>query len=287
MVKKISNIPEKNLMKVDVLSGIRKIQNVFYEQGIECFSVYENEKIVGVVTKKELVVAHPNRIIADVMSDRYICIDSYKSIWEIKEAFDSNKGVDVIFVKDGKEINGYITREILSAELGKYIDLLTGLYKSDYIFYNTYNLLRNGQHASILFIDLDNFGYIDKKYGHIKGDAILKSVANILKENIDSDSYLCRYAGDEFAVLTPYFIDDSKILAENIINAIKLYVYPNEIPVSVSIGITGCSIDNRKIDSISEVINNMINMASLSSTKAKQKGYGSIIVGDIDIDAIA
>ena len=182
---------------------------------------------------------------------------------------------------------GYITRTILKIELGKHIDLLTGLYKSDYMFYNAYNLIRSGKHISIMFIDMDDFGSIDKKYGHINGDAILRIVANILKENAGSDSYLCRYAGDEFAMVNSHFVGDSRILAEKIINAINSYPFPDDIRVSASIGITGFGAHNKKIDSISGLITKLVNIASLSSTRAKQSDNNSIIIGDIDIDAIA
>jgi len=274
-------------MKVDVMNGVRRIQNVFREESIECFVAYDNESIAGVITKKELVGAHPNRIIADIMSGKYICVECCTYIWEIKEIFDLDKDVNIILVEDGNGIIGYITRTILDIELGKHIDLLTGLYKSDYMFYNAYNLIKSGKHISIMFIDMDDFGYIDKEYGHINGDAILKNVADILKENVGSDSYLCRYAGDEFAIVNSYCIGDSRVLAEKIISTINSYPFPNGIPVSASIGITGFGAHNKKIESISGLISRLVNIASLSSTRAKQSVNNSIIIGDADIDAIA
>jgi len=143
MVKKILNIADNNLMKVDILTGVKKIQTACFEQNIKCFIVSDNNTISGVITEKELVIAHPNRIAADVMSSKYLCVDSSICIWETKEIFDLNKDIDVIFVKKNDEIIGYLTRVILNIELGKSIDLLTGLYKSDYILYSASNILRN------------------------------------------------------------------------------------------------------------------------------------------------
>lgn len=287
MIKKVLNIMDNNFMKVDFVNGVRRIQDVFYERSTECFVVYDNERLVGVVTQKELVGAHPNRIIGDVMSDKYICIDYCTHVWEIREIFDLNRNIDIALVKDEDKVIGYITRITLNTELGKHIDLLTGLYKNDYLFYNAYKLIRSEQNTTIIFMDLNNFGYIDKEYGHINGDAILKDVAEVLKENIASECYLCRYAGDEFAILTPHPIDASKVLAEKIISAISSHEFTNNIPVSASIGITGCRIHNNKIENIFEVIKKLVNVASLASTKAKQSANNSIIVGDVDIDAIA
>lgn len=287
MIKKVSDIIEKNLMKVDVLNGVRRIQNIFHEEGIECFVAYDDIKLTGIITKKELVSAHPNRIIADIMSDKYICVDCCMYIWEIREIFDFKKDINVILVENEDRIIGYISRTILNIELGKHIDLLTGLYKSDYIFYNAYNLIRSGKHTTIIFIDLDNFGYIDKKYGHINGDAILIKVADLLNQNVGLNSYLCRYAGDEFAIVTPNSIDDSRILAEKIINSINSFPFTNDIPVSASIGITGLETHNKKIENISGLISKLVNIASLSSTKAKQSINNSIVIEDMDLDVIA
>lgn len=281
-MQKALNILDKNFTKVNILNGIRSALNAFYEKNINCFAAYDEEKLVGVITQKELISTHPNRIIADAMTDKYKCIDSSTPTWEIKEIFDSNKDICTILVKENNDLKGFLTRTTLDIELAKHTDLLTGLYKSDYIFYNTYKLLNNGNELSLIFIDLNNFGIIDKKYGHINGDLILKNVAKILKENITKDSYLCRYAGDEFAILTPFCIDKCKIFAEKLINAINLYKFPNNIPVSASIGITGYKNHNNKIDDTLSIINKLINIASLASTKAKKKVDTSIVVENMN-----
>lgn len=288
MIKEAFTIVEKNFMKVDILNGVRRIQNIFCEKDIDCFIVYENKQLVGIVTKKELTGAHPNRIIADVMSHKYICINYSTHLWNIKETFDLNKNIHTILVENGHDIIGYITRTTLKAELVSNIDLLTGLYKSQYIFYNAYKFIKNKINTTIIFLDLNNFGHIDKKYGHINGDIILKNVGKILEKNITSDCYLCRYAGDEFAILTSHSVDDSKILSQNIIDIIKSYKFPNNIQVSASIGIVSCKVHNySNINNILDIINKLVNKASLLSTEAKQDGNNPIITGNLDIDAIA
>lgn len=288
MNKKAINIAEKNFMKVDILDGVRRIQNIFCEDDIDCFIVYENKDLMGIVTKKELVRAHPNRILADIMSDRYICINCHIHIWNIKEVFDSNKDINIILLENDNDITGYISRTSLNVEFSKHIDLLTGLYKSDYMFYNAHKFIENKQNTTIIFLDLDNFGLIDKKYGHINGDIILKNVGTILKKNIPTDCCLCRYAGDEFAILTPYCINKSKLISQDILNIIDSYEFPNNIRVSASIGIASCDIHNcSKVTDSLDIINKLVNTASLLSTKAKQSTNTPIITGNLDINAIA
>ncbi|MCM8709428.1 GGDEF domain-containing protein [Clostridium sp. SYSU_GA19001] len=287
MIKKAFDIIENNILKVNVLNATRKIQDIFQEKGTGCFIVYEEDKLTGVITKNELIGSHPNRIAADIMSHKYMRVDYGMYIWEIKEIFDLNEDINVILVEKENEVIGYITRTALNMELSKHIDLLTGLYKSEYMFYNTYKFIKHGKHATIIFIDLNNFGYVDKKYGHIVGDTILKNVSDILRNNLNPNSYLCRYAGDEFAIATPYCIEESKLLAEKIMRAIKSYPFLNDIPVSASIGITGCKIQNNKFRNISTYINKLVNTASLASTMAKKDINNLIIVENVEIDEIA
>lgn len=292
MVKKVSNIMDENFMKVDILDGVKRIQENFYEKNIECFVVFENKSVVGIITGKELVMTHPNRISADAMSKKLTCINASTTVWRAKEIFDYNKDIEIILVEQENEIIGFVTKTTIEIELGKHIDLLTGLYKREYIIYNAYKMIESCKETSILFIDLNNFGYIDKKYGHINGDNILKGVSEVLRKNISEDERLCRYAGDEFAILTPYSTKESRLLAEKLLNSIEKYNFPNAIPVSASIGITGCK-KNNNIQNKLQFVNNLINMASLASTKAKMKikeeaNYNSfIVIDDTDINAIA
>jgi diguanylate cyclase len=57
-----------------------------------------------------------------------------------------------------------------------------------------------GRHA-LLLLDLDGFKDVNDVHGHPVGDALLVSVAERLRELVDSDCTLVRLGGDEFAVL--------------------------------------------------------------------------------------
>ncbi len=54
---------------------------------------------------------------------------------------------------------------------------------------------------SLMFIDLDNFKQCNDTHGHQTGDAVLKSVGDIIREQIRSGDEGFRYGGDEFAVI--------------------------------------------------------------------------------------
>jgi diguanylate cyclase (GGDEF)-like protein len=60
---------------------------------------------------------------------------------------------------------------------------------------------RHGDPNSILLIDIDFFKAINDTYGHYVGDLVLKSMTNILQENIRRTDAICRIGGEEFAIL--------------------------------------------------------------------------------------
>lgn len=60
---------------------------------------------------------------------------------------------------------------------------------------------QSGQSACIMMIDVDHFKKFNDTHGHKAGDEVLKAVAKQLKETAGKDHIVCRYGGEEFAVL--------------------------------------------------------------------------------------
>ena len=55
----------------------------------------------------------------------------------------------------------------------------------------------------LIMIDIDHFKTFNDTYGHPVGDQVLRLVARTLEEGLRSTEMLCRYGGEEFAVIVP------------------------------------------------------------------------------------
>ncbi len=62
---------------------------------------------------------------------------------------------------------------------------------------------RSGRPLSLLMIDVDFFKRINDTYGHAEGDKVLIQVATTLQSIVRQSDFLCRYGGEEFAVILP------------------------------------------------------------------------------------
>ncbi|MFA5261291.1 MAG: sensor domain-containing diguanylate cyclase, partial [Candidatus Omnitrophota bacterium] len=64
--------------------------------------------------------------------------------------------------------------------------------------------LKRQQPLSFLMMDLDEFKRYNDRYGHPAGDIVLKTIGQILREMFSEPKFfICRYGGEEFAVLLP------------------------------------------------------------------------------------
>ena len=269
-IKRVADIYSKEFYVVDVLDGVSKIRSFLLETGNDCCPVMDEGNLVGVITYKDLLRTHPNRIIADAMRGEPVTVPAEMPLWQVKELFVET-GLDVFLVEEEGRLSGILSRNLLEIELGSHIDLLTGLYKSDYIYYHGVRLLDYKQEISIVFFDINNFGVIDKTYGHAVGDIILIEVSKLLRENTPSEAFLCRFGGDEFAVILPAHLDEGAALAYRLANIIDRHSFVSGIEISISAGIVGGRRHEERDDDPWSTMEQLITIASLRSTEAKKR----------------
>ena len=86
-------------------------------------------------------------------------------------------------------------------------DELTGILNrrsfTSFIKLEFINAKKNFSPFSLAIIDIDYFKQVNDEYGHLVGDEILIDLANLMKSSFRSTDKVCRWGGEEFAILLP------------------------------------------------------------------------------------
>lgn len=125
-------------------------------------------------------------------------------------------------------------------------DELTGLFNRRY-FNNFLKLaiLTLGDTGSlhIAMFDIDDFKYVNDKFGHPFGDIILRRFANLLRTTEKNGTTACRYGGEEFLLLIPKKnVDEALALVESIIEDTRKQIEISDGRfITVSAGFITCT----------------------------------------------
>ncbi|MFN0064503.1 MAG: diguanylate cyclase [Myxococcaceae bacterium] len=62
---------------------------------------------------------------------------------------------------------------------------------------------RYGRDVSLIMLDIDRFKDVNDRFGHLAGDQVLRSIAQLMRTSVRREDTLARYGGEEFALLLP------------------------------------------------------------------------------------
>jgi diguanylate cyclase (GGDEF)-like protein/PAS domain S-box-containing protein len=156
-------------------------------------------------------------------------------------------------------------------------DGLTGLHNRTYFQNEMERYLeqvkRTGRTCALLYIDLDNFKYINDTLGHAAGDQLIIEVASILKKRARKTDVVSRFGGDEFTVLL-FNVNQEQALhtAESFRKRLVNYRYRRS---GDSLDI-GCSIGVALITPQSQNITEIMSQADLACHLAKRSGRNRV-----------
>ena len=151
-------------------------------------------------------------------------------------------------------------------------DELTKLPNRVYLKHKITQLCEEGSDDydfALIMLDIDGFRYVNDALGYQLGDQLILQVADRLKEVLGEDRFICRYSGDQFAIIIQNlhksweYEQTVKKIAELFKEAYKVDLY--ELDMTVSLGISMYPNDEKDPDLL-------INYANISLLRSKHEG---------------
>jgi diguanylate cyclase (GGDEF)-like protein len=94
---------------------------------------------------------------------------------------------------------------------------------------------------SVLMIDIDHFKKVNDEHGHPAGDAVLREVANVIRDCLRTVDVVGRYGGEEFLALLPHTPHEEAMgTAERVRSQVGAHVFHAQgapLQLTISIGV--------------------------------------------------
>lgn len=234
--------------------------------------IVDGRRVVGIITARDLLGQALYRLVGDIMTTGLATIGPDEPITAAYDLMD-RRAVGRLPVVENGRLAGIVTRLDILHEIGKLTDPLTGLPWPGTLRQHAAELVGRGAEVVILFIDLDRFRLVNKRFGHVVGDRLITAAAEFLGRATDTTrDLLCRYGGDEFAIVTTRNAEEAETLAETILDGIgRLTVAePEGFPLTAHIGVAGGRRTGERTDAHPQsTVDDLITMASRASSAAK------------------
>jgi diguanylate cyclase (GGDEF)-like protein len=157
-------------------------------------------------------------------------------------------------------------------------DPLTGLWNrrhmAETLDREVSRALRFGHEVSLIILDVDDFKRINDRLGHLQGDIVLETVADLVKDATRDIDVAARYGGDELAlILVETGSEGATILAERLRERVR----DTEVPLrdGGTMGVT-ISVGVATIPDSAEDLESLVDGADRALLRAKRSGKNQI-----------
>lgn len=252
-----------------------ELSALVFEESIEGIMITDAEnKIIKVndafvkmtgYRQKEIAGCRANILKSDVHNSSF-----YYKMWKKLEAKGQWRGEIWNRTKNSQPIACFVSIKVLydvdgnvKNYIAMYLDITEKKHTQDELFHLAYhdtltklpNRTQFNQHITtlinhydreekefaVLFLDLDNFKYVNDSYGHNIGDLLLIKVAKIFKSVLRNVDFVARLGGDEFTVVIDDYqnIKQIQTLCKRIIEKLAqpLEIRAKKLSIGCSIGV--------------------------------------------------
>lgn len=257
------------------LKGINKqIKNILRTEKYEVYKPFMNLilKEIGGAKQFQKLLEKEKITLEDIKKDIFTMTDANEILEYIKAIPKKLVEEKVLPSLENYKIKAGEIAERQKREVA--FDPLTRLFSRKVMDTELNNILAIAkQHFSFILLDIDHFKDVNDDFGHLEGDRVLKIIARIIKSQARASDFVCRYGGEEIAVILPRTKKTAAIeIAERIRQAIEKHEFnlPDGRPVTISGGVSVYGPDGSTKKDI-------IKAADERLYQAKKKGRNKII----------
>lgn len=165
-------------------------------------------------------------------------------------------------------------------------DDLTGLHNRSFFLQEIERVVerarRSRQVSTLLYIDLDNFKYVNDTLGHMAGDRLLIEIGGLLRKRARRSDLIARLGGDEFTMLLyDTHADEAQAIAEAFRKTLADYRFRHsgdQLDIGCSIGVASITGDSRSPQEV-------LSRADFACHLAKREGRNRVHVFEVKDEA--
>jgi diguanylate cyclase (GGDEF)-like protein len=228
--------PEQNFMgdiaqRVEPISPSESVTEAFLKfsdmPDLRGLPVVESERVIGMLHRQRFLenqilgrygygfALNTHKRVEHLMERQFFMVEAAATIQDVAHMIQIRKNDflydDICVTKNGKYLGTVSVMSILDAITEKSLILarganpLSGLPGNEFIQREVEKRLSQKMHFDICYLDLDYFKPFNDHYGFERGDAVIKSLAEIIQEQIEAEkdpfNFVGHIGGDDFIMI--------------------------------------------------------------------------------------